>query len=77
MGGEGCEGGRSHGFLTLKEWEKWNLDGTGRAELPLDGSTESYAAGMVIDLTSQERVVLSESCRCMCLLLHVYMCTYT
>eukprot|EP00731_Ephydatia_muelleri_P020505 Em0013g232a len=43
------------------EWEKWNLEGTGRAEFPLDGSTDTYAAGMTIDLTSQEPLVLNDT----------------
>ena len=65
-GGGGGEGGEeespywSLASFLFKEWEKWNLEGTGRAEFPLDGSTDTYAAGMTIDLTSQEPLVLSE-----------------
>lgn len=42
-------------------WEKWELEDTGRAELPLDQNNEdTFAAGMALDLTSQQEVVISE-----------------
>ena len=43
------------------KWVQWELEDTGRAELPLDGSDETYAAGIALDLTSQKEVQLSES----------------
>ena len=43
-------------------WLKYDLDGTHRAEFPLDPSTsdETYAAGVAVDRTSREPVVISE-----------------
>ena len=43
-------------------WQKYELEGTGRAEFPLDKSTddETFAAGMAVDFSSQEEIVVSE-----------------
>lgn len=42
-------------------WEKWELEDTGRVEMPLDqDNEETFAAGMALDLTSQQEVVISE-----------------
>ncbi len=43
-------------------WQKYELEDTGRAEFPLDKSTddETFAAGMALDFSSQQDVVISE-----------------
>ena len=43
-------------------WQKYELEDTGRAEFPLDKKTddETFAAGMALDLTSQEGVIISK-----------------
>ena len=43
-------------------WQKYELEETGRAEFPLDKLTdeETFAAGMAIDFTSQQEIVVSE-----------------
>ena len=43
-------------------WQKYELEDTGRAEFPLDKATdnETFAAGMALDFTSQEEVVISK-----------------
>ena len=51
----------SHEPTNNSEWVKWELEDTGRAELPLEGSEDTYAAGMSLDLTSQEEVHVSET----------------
>ena len=42
-------------------WHKWEMEDTGRAEIPLHGDNETYTAGMALDLTSQHDVPISES----------------
>ena len=43
------------------KWEKWELEDTGRAEMPLDqDNNETFAAGMALDLTSQTDVAISK-----------------
>ena len=43
------------------QWEKWELEDTGRAEMPLDqDNNETFAAGMALDLTSQTDVAISK-----------------
>ena len=43
-------------------WVKYELEDTGRAEFPLDKTTdeETFAAGMALDFSSQQEVVISE-----------------
>ena len=43
------------------KWAQWELEDTGRAELPLEGSEETYPAGMALDLTSEQEVFVSET----------------
>lgn len=43
------------------KWVQWELEDTGRAELPLEGSEETYPAGMALDLTSQQEVHVSDT----------------
>ena len=49
-------------------WQLYELEGTGRAAFPLDKKTddETSAAGMALDLTSQEQVLISK-CLFVCL----------
>ena len=46
----------------MQNWEKWNLEGTARPEVPLHAETndECYVAGMALDFTSTAPVRLSQ-----------------
>ena len=46
----------------MQEWEKWNLEGTARPEVPLCAKTndDCYVAGMALDFTSTAPVQLSQ-----------------
>ena len=42
-------------------WERWDLDDTGRAEIPLtDDYKNAYSTGMAVDLTSTTEVSLGK-----------------
>lgn len=51
----------SHDPDNNSKWVQWELEDTGRAELPLEGSNETYSAGMSLDLTSKKEVHVSET----------------
>ena len=42
-------------------WERWELEGTGRAEVPLRTGEETHVAGMALSLCSTCDVQISES----------------
>ena len=41
-------------------WERWELEDTGRAEIPLAEGEETGVAGMALSLCSQSDVQISE-----------------
>ena len=41
-------------------WERWDLEDSGRAEVPLADGKETYVAGMALSLCSQCDVQISE-----------------
>ena len=48
-------------------WEHWELDDSGRAEMPLEHGNETHVVGMGLSLCSQMEVHLSEfrtQCSC-------------
>ncbi|CAG0889123.1 unnamed protein product, partial [Darwinula stevensoni] len=42
-------------------WEQWFLEDSGRAELPLSGSIETFPVGLAVDRTSQNPMIVGES----------------
>ena len=41
-------------------WEQWFLEDSGRAELPLSGSNETFPVGLAVDRTSQNPMIVGE-----------------